>query len=377
MRIDLFELERSQSIWENTVEYNLTESGLHPFTLRELLDAREIEALLELPLGYGHTEGEPALRETIASLYPGAVADNVLVTTGSSEANMLAVMSLLDSGDEAIIVTPNFMQLPGLAKALGAKVRQVPLRLSGDRWMLDLDEVAGAITLKTRLISVCNPNNPTGGVLSPEERSGLAALAARHGIAVHADEIYRGAELSGPETETLFATAPTTVITGGTAKAMALAGLRIGWIVSSGDIIEKAMQRQDYTTIGSNTLGQRIALYALQPEKRARIVARNRHLLARNLDQLSRWIATHPGIFSWVPPHAGAMAFLRYELPVSSEELCRRLRETQSVFAVAGSWFGMEGHLRLGIGGEPEHFGDALLRVDRFLQDEFPDHVGS
>lgn len=137
------------------------------------------------------------------------------------------------------------------------------------------------------------------------------------------------------------------------------------------------MQRQDYTTIGSNTLGQRIALFALQPEKRARIVARNRRLLARNLDQLSRWIETHAGIFSWVPPQAGAMAFLRYDLPVSSEELCRRLRETQSVFAVAGSWFGMEGHLRLGIGGEPEHLGEALLRMDRFLQEEFADRIAS
>jgi len=371
MRIDLFELERSQSIWENTVEYNLTESGLHPFTMRELLDPHEIEALVDLPLGYGHTEGEPALREAIAALYPGAGADNVLVTTGSSEANMLAVMSLLDAGDEAIIITPNFMQLPGLAKALGAKVHQVPLRLSGSRWMLDLDEVARAITPNTRLISVCNPNNPTGGVLSADERSGLASLATRHGIALHADEIYRGAELASPETETLFAAAPATVITGGTAKAMALAGLRIGWIVSSKDIIEKAMQRQDYTTIGSNALGQRIALFALQPEKRAWIVARNRRLLARNLDQLSRWIEARSVIFSWVPPQAGAMAFLRYDLPVSSDDFCRRLRETQSVFAVAGSWFGMEGHLRLGIGGEPDHFRDALRRIDRFLQDEF------
>ena len=138
--------------------------------MRELLDPHEIEALVDLPLGYGHTEGEPALREAIAARYPGAGADNVLVTTGSSEANMLAVMSLLDNGDEAIIITPNFMQLPGLAKALGAKVHQVPLRLSGSRWMLDLDEVARAITPNTRLISVCNPNNPTGGVLSADER---------------------------------------------------------------------------------------------------------------------------------------------------------------------------------------------------------------
>jgi aspartate/methionine/tyrosine aminotransferase len=371
MRIDLFELERSQSLWENTVEFNLTESGLHPYSLRELLTAAEIGQLLDLPLGYGHTEGEPALRAAIASLHPGAGPDNVLVTTGSSEANMLALLSVLEAGDEAIFITPNFMQLPGLAKALGAVVRQVPLRLGKAGWFLDLDEIAHAITPATKMISVCNPNNPTGAVLSAEERAGLAALAAKRGVALHADEIYRGAELAGTETQTLFGKAPETLIAGGMAKAMALAGLRIGWIVGSEELIRRAMQRQDYTTIGSNVLGQRIATLALHPEKRASIVARNRALLARNVERLSAWVEAHGSILSWIPPQAGAMAFLRYDLPVLSEEFSRRLRETQSVFVVAGSWFGLDGHLRLGIGCAPDHFAEALRRIDLFLAQEF------
>jgi len=181
MRIDLFELERNQSIWENTVKYNLTESGLHPFTLREILVHDEIEALLDLPLGYGHTEGEPALRAAIASLHPGAGPENVLVTTGSSEANMLTVMSTLELDDEAIIITPTFMQAPGLAKALGAKVHLCPLRLDRDRWILDFDELGRKLSSKTRLISLCNPNNPTGSILGETERTALVAeLAGEH-----------------------------------------------------------------------------------------------------------------------------------------------------------------------------------------------------
>lgn len=371
MLIDTFTLERTQSLWENTVAYNLTESGLHPFTIRELLGEDEIDALLDLPLGYGHTEGEPELRAAIAALHPGASPEQVLVTTGSSEANLVTLMSLLEAGDEIVFVTPNFMQIHGLARALGATVRQVPLRLEQGRWRLDLDAVAAAIGPRTRLISLCNPNNPTGAVLGTEERLGLAEIASRHGVILHADEIYRGAELVGDETATLFGASPDVVVTGGMAKAMALAGLRLGWLVAPKKLVGEAMRRQDYTTIGSNVLGQRLALHALQPVRRARIVARNRALLHRNLDRLASWIEARASIFAWVPPEAGAMAFLRYDLPIGSDELSRELRETQSVFVVAGSWFGMENHLRLGIGVDPEHFAAALERIDRFLQQRF------
>ena len=371
MRIDLFELERNQSIWENTVKYNLTESGLHPFTLRDILSGDEIEALLDLPLGYGHTEGEPALRAAIASLHPGAGPENVLVTTGSSEANMLTVMSTLETGDEAIIITPTFMQAPGLAKALGANVHLCPLRLDRDRWIIDFDQLRGKLNARTRLISLCNPNNPTGSILGEAERAALITLCAEHEIHLHSDEIYRGTELAGDEIVTLHGAAPRTIVTGGTAKGMALAGLRIGWMVAPEPVIEKAMRHQDYTTIGSNIPGQRVALHALQPEKRDRILARNREVLAGNLDQMRRWIESRPDLFSWVPPQAGAMAFLHYTLPDSSENLCRKLREKKSVFVVAGSWFGMENHLRFGIGGEAEVLREALALIDDFLAEEY------
>ena len=90
MHIEEFKLERLQSLWENRVDYNLTESGIHPYTLKELLSADEIEALLEVRLSYGWTNGEPGLRRSVASYYPGASEDNVLITNGSAEANFLA-----------------------------------------------------------------------------------------------------------------------------------------------------------------------------------------------------------------------------------------------------------------------------------------------
>ena len=80
MKIEIFELERRQSVWENVVKYNLTESGVHPYTLEELLDQEELKKLLSVRLGYGQTNGSIELREAISHLYPGTNLDNILVT---------------------------------------------------------------------------------------------------------------------------------------------------------------------------------------------------------------------------------------------------------------------------------------------------------
>ncbi|MEM7585437.1 MAG: aminotransferase class I/II-fold pyridoxal phosphate-dependent enzyme, partial [Acidobacteriota bacterium] len=148
MHIETFELERLQSLWENLVELNLTESGIHPYTLRELLDADEIEALLDVRLGYGWTNGEPDLRSAIAAYYPGATQDNVLVTNGSAEANFLAMWSLLEPGDEIVLMLPNYMQIWGLARSLGVEVKPFRLRES-QGWTPDLDEIRGLVSSKT------------------------------------------------------------------------------------------------------------------------------------------------------------------------------------------------------------------------------------
>ena len=97
MKIEIFEMERMQSTWENVVEYNLSESGVHPLTLKELLTPEEIEDLAGVEIGYTQTNGTPPLRENIARLYPGAGPDQVLTTSGSSEANSPLDIICLDS----------------------------------------------------------------------------------------------------------------------------------------------------------------------------------------------------------------------------------------------------------------------------------------
>src|SRR4051812_14096316 len=124
MRIDTFALERFQSIWENRVAWNVSESGVHPLRVIELLDSEALlDASLQQELGYPQTNGTIELRESIAAMYPGATAAHVQVTNGGSEANCVLLMRLLEPGDEIVLMTPNYMQGPRPPRAPGAPGR--------------------------------------------------------------------------------------------------------------------------------------------------------------------------------------------------------------------------------------------------------------
>ncbi|MBE9507110.1 MAG: aminotransferase class I/II-fold pyridoxal phosphate-dependent enzyme, partial [Chloroflexi bacterium] len=187
-----FDMERMMSKWENVVEYNLSESGVHPTTIRELVDdPAVIEELLTTELNYPQSNGTIELRERIAALYPGATPDNILVTVGCAEANFIAIQTLLVPGDEMAMMLPNYMQIWGIAHNYGIQVK--PFHLREERgWAPDLDELNDAVSSDTKLIAVCNPNNPTGYILTEAEMDGIVAAAERAGAWLLADEVYAG-----------------------------------------------------------------------------------------------------------------------------------------------------------------------------------------
>jgi len=369
MTFETFLLERNQSLYENEVELNLTESGVEPLTLRELLTEDEFEALAQVRLGYNHTEGTPELRRAIASWYPGATADHVLVTAGAVEANLLVYWTLMRPGDALAMMLPNFMQLHGLAHAFGHCVRPIFLSPHQQGWRLDAASLSAATAdPDTRLVAVCNPNNPTGAVLTSSEMDALATAAEARGAWLLADEIYRGSELDGrAETATFHGRYAKAVVTSSTSKSLAHPGLRIGWVVAEPSLIAEIMRRQDYTTIGTGPLNQHLAGLLLTPARREAMLARSRAIIGRNLQLVQGWIERWNGRLSWRRPDAGGMAFVGYDFPIRSADLSRRIREEESVFVVAGEWFGLENHLRIGTGGEAEHLQAGLARIDRVL----------
>ena len=366
MKLEIFELERDQSLYENYVDFNLTESGVHPFTLRELLTQDEIVELLDTRLTYGQTNGSVELRETISNLYDFADVDNVLVTNGSAEANLIAVMTCLNRGDEVVLMLPNYMQIWGIARALGVTIVPFYLREEND-WSPDLDELEQAVTPNTKMIIVCNPNNPTGAILSEEEMQRIINLAKYCNAWVYADEVYRGAELSGEETRSFYGMYDKVMVTGGLSKAYALPGLRLGWLVGPAETIADSWATHDYTSIAAGVISNKVATLALQREMREKILNRNRTLLRKNLAHLKEWAGSYGTLFRFVDPKAGGMVFMQYDIDVNSKELCRQLREQKSVFVVAGDSFGMDRYIRIGIGSESNYFLQGLERIKDFL----------
>ncbi len=147
MRIPQFAMERMQSTWENLVDYNLSESGVHPMRLEELVeDPADRAGLLGQELVYPQSNGTIELRERVAAMYPGATADHVEVTNGGSEANFVTMWHLVEPGDEVVSMVPNYGQTLGLAEAFGGTLKPWALRLSADgkRWHTDIEDAAQA-----------------------------------------------------------------------------------------------------------------------------------------------------------------------------------------------------------------------------------------
>ncbi len=319
MRIDLFQMERTQCLYEHEVEFNLSESGVLPLRVEEILQSPKASAdFLSTGLKYPESDGSDELRENIAAWY-GATRDHVLVTNGGSEANFTAVWGLLEKGDHAAVMLPNYLQTWGLSRAWAAKTKGFYLKESRDdngkaRWALDVESLHRAVSKKTRLIVVTNPNNPTGAVLNQEEMDEIVRVARRARAWLLVDEIYRGAEVRGPLTPTFWGSYDKVLITSGLSKAFGLPGLRLGWIVAPPKTIAKLCSYHDYTTLTPTILSDRLARIVMEPERREQVLERTRTIIRRNLPRLESWIHSHDDIFSLHSAGGGGDYFLQIQV---------------------------------------------------------------
>ena len=262
MKFPTFDMERMQSVWEHQIRYDLSESGVEALTLEEA--ARDPRELMRTKLGYAEGVGREATRALVASFHSGSGPEHVMLTTGTSEANFLTLMTLVSAGDEVVVVMPNYMQVHGIATGLGARVREVWLREERG-WTIDLDALAAAVNAKTKLICVCTPNNPTAQALTRGEIGRIVEIADRHGAWILADEVYRGAELGSEESASFSGRGERIVVSGGLSKVYGLPGLRIGWLVAPPVEVESALRLKDYTTIAPATLSEQLAEIAPAP----------------------------------------------------------------------------------------------------------------
>ena len=358
-----FVMERWQSTYEHRVRFNLSESGVHPLSVMELLSLADRQPdTLDVPLGYGQSNGSDELRSLIADLYPGATEASVLVTTGGAEANFTAFWELMEPEASVAVMLPNYMQVPGLLESFGARIHPFHL-VEENGWQPDLNELEKGLRDGTRFILVTNPNNPTGAVLDETSMSGIVGLADRHGAWILADEVYRGAELDGPETPSFWGLHDRVLATNSLSKAYGLPGLRIGWVVGPAEMMETLWGRKDYTTITPASLSDTLARVALEPDNRRKILARTRSILTNNLALLSSWMDGQEGRFRYRPPDAGAICYTRYGPSVNSSEFAETLRTEMDLLVVPGDHFGMDRYLRLGFGLPVPELEESLERL--------------
>jgi aspartate/methionine/tyrosine aminotransferase len=236
-------------------------------------------------------------------------------------------------------------------------------------WGIQGDDLPGLVTSKTKLIAICNPNNPTGSVLGDAMREAIVSAAAKVGAWVLADEVYRGAELNGETTATFWGGYERVLCTGGLSKAYGMPGLRTGWVVGPPEMVEKLWSYHDYTSIGPTMLTDRLACVALEPARRESILKRTRDILNRNYPPLAAWLDRHKEVFSHIAPKAGAIAWAGLRDRRNSARTSEELKAQKSVLMVSGEQFGMPSFLRFGFGIPAAQLQAALGRMDQWLRE--------
>ncbi len=367
MKIEPFGVEQWMNAWETKCTFNLAETCVASLTLAELMQmagqTQNMPAdLAALHMTYGEIRGSLRLRGLVAGLFAGQTAENVLITHGTIGANHMVYQALVEAGDHVVAITPTYQQHTAIPRSLGADVTEVPLR-EDEGWLPNWDRVAQAVRPETKVIALTNPNNPTGALI---DRAGLEAvvrIAQSVGAWVLCDEVYRGTE-QGEPVPSIVELYDKGISTGSTSKAFSLAGLRLGWIVGPHDVLDACEIHRDYTTISVGMVDDYFAAMAL--EAKDAILDRSRLITRENLAVLKDWVA-HESKAAFVAPQAGTTAFVKFDVAMTSYDLCVALLKDTGVMFTPGSALGVEGYVRIGFACEAAVLKEGLSRVSEWL----------
>lgn len=367
MKIEPFGVEQWMNAWETRCDLNLAETCVASLTLAELMQMAGTTQAMPADLGalhmtYGEIRGSTRLRGLVAGLFADQTADNVLITHGTIGANHMVYQALVGAGDHVVAITPTYQQHTAIPRSLGADVTEIALR-EAEGWLPDWGRVADAVTPETKIIALTNPNNPTGASIDRHGLEKVARIARAAGAWVLCDEVYRGTE-QGQPVASIVDVYDKGISTGSTSKAYSLAGLRLGWIVGPHDLLDACEIHRDYTTISVGRVDDYFAAMAL--EAKDAILERSREITRTNLTTLDAWITAEPKT-RYVKPQAGTTAFVAFDVPMSSYDLCVALLRDTGVMFTPGSALGVEGYVRIGFACLPDVLTEGLARVSQWL----------
>lgn len=235
------------------------------------------------------------------------------------------------------------------------------------------------------MIIINNPNNPTGALIPTKTLSGIIEFAKARDIIVMSDEVYRPLFHAALDSKAELPPAITsfgyekTIVTGSMSKAWAMAGIRIGWVVTpSAEIMTNLAHTRDYTTISVSQVDDQIATYALSSVQQP-LLERNVNLAIRNVKLIQDFVKAHSDICDWVEPNAGTTAFVRFKNkngePVNDESFCLDLLEKTKILLVPGSkCFGQDedfaGYVRMGYVCETSVLEEALPKLSAYIKEK-------
>jgi len=328
------------------------------------------------------------LKQEIIDLhtYKGFTTKNVLFTNGTYEANFLTMSEAVDSGDEIVLIRPCWYQFA----AYNIEEKQYYYCCGGmhpnskvhllteqeDRnWRYDIEGLKEVVNSKTTLIVVNSPSNPTGNVTNIDEMKAICEIAEDYGAYVLHDEIYRGTEwdkpFSSPQAVNMYDKA---VATNSLSKSLGFDGLRVGWLATRDTkLLERTRAVNEWLHMGQSgaisNLQLEVALACLERKKYMELLEYGRKLGRASWDVVEEWMTAHKEMFNWQKPMAAFLSFPSYNLDIDSWEFCERLaKEPYSTAMIPGIAYGMEKHLRLGVGrATPEDTKAGMEQVDKLL----------
>jgi aminotransferase len=295
--------------------------------------------------------------------------DELIITTGVSEALDIAVRAIVDPGDEVLVAQPSYVSYAPCVTLTGGK--PVPVRCNEkDHFKLNPDLLSEQVTAKSKALIINFPNNPTGGVMGESDLKAIADIVIDNDLVLISDEVY--AELTYEARHCAAATVSDlwerTITLNGFSKAYAMTGWRVGYLCAPKDLCDAALKIHQYVMLCAPVMGQVGALEALRSAEEEKNSMVNEYRLRRNL-----FVAGLNRI--GLPCHVPEGAFYAFpsveKTGLSDVEFAERLLKEQRVAVVPGSVFGAggEGHLRCAYAVSRKELSEALQRMDAFIQE--------
>ncbi|MET7038993.1 aminotransferase [Clostridium botulinum] len=370
MKIKTFKVEQWMNQYENDATYNLAETCIDSLTLRELLNLvgknfeEYMTSLGDIRMTYSHIYGSYNLLKGIASLFQDVKAEEIIPTHGAIGANHQVLITLLEPGDGMVSVAPTYQQHYSIPESINAEVNILNL-LPENNFLPDLQELKKMVNSNTKLITINNPNNPSGSLIPVELLKQIVDIAKSVDAYVLSDEVYRGISEDGSYMPSIVDFYEKGISVGSMSKIFSLAGLRLGWIVSKDEkIIKLCKERRDYDTISCGVLDDIFASLAL--ENKDAILERNRKIVMTNRALLHQWVSSEPRV-SYVKPVAGNTALIYYDVDMHSYEFCEKLLKETGVFYTPGECFDLDYCFRIGYAFDSKTLMEGLKKTSEFI----------